>query len=443
MMRRTKKPAVKEELVLTTLRYVDLPTSVREFVEFSVEESRALAAVNEKVAAAQSLAEVMDFVFETTGGVCPCDRIGLAFLEEGGRLVSHWARAAYEPLLLGPGYAEDLHGSSLEGVIAGGQPRIISDLEAYLGEHPRSSSTALLVREGVRSSMTCPLSVDGRAVGVMFRSSRKANAYDEHQVRLHLAIAERLAQAVEKAWRIEQLAAANRAYNEVLAFVSHELKSPLASTVMDGQALIEGYLGTLEPRQADAVARMVRKSQHLLGLVRDYLDLARIESGELRVNVAAGVDLVAAVIEPAVELAGTQLAARGSRLTRDFPAEPLLLDCDPELLRIVLVNLLTNAAKYGSDYGEVRISARRDDGAVSVAVRNDGPGFPEGQRALLFRKFSRLQIPELLRERGSGVGLYTCWRIIQLHGGRIRAASDPGHWAEFAFTIPVTPQPIP
>lgn len=431
----TKLP-MDDKTVLTTLRYLDLPAQVRDFVEFSAEENRALAEVNQKVAAGSTLAQVMDLVFDATRGICPCDRIGIAFLEDDGRLVSHWARASYEPVLLGAGYAEGLAGSSLGRVIADGRPRVIPDLEAYLAEHPGSASTALLVREGVRSSMTCPLSVEGRAVGVMFRSSRRRDAYDDRQVRLHLAIAERLAQAVEKAWRIERLTAANRAYAEMLSFVSHELKNPLASIVMDARILTGGYLGEISPRQTEVVERMARKSRYLLALLRDYLDLARIDGPEFSLSIAPGVDLVAEVIEPAAELVASELEDRGSRLVRDLPPGPIPVSCDAGLLRIVVANLLGNAAKYGNPGGEVRVTARREATAFSVSVWNEGPGLPESERPRLFRKFSRLDTEELRDRRGSGLGLYTCRRIVELHGGRIRAASEPGKWAEFTFTIP-------
>ena len=291
--------------------------------------------------------------------------------------------------------------------------------------------------------MTCPLSVDGRPVGVMFRSSCRPKAYDDHQVRLHLAIAERLAQAVEKAWRIEQLTAANRGYTEMLAFVGHELTSPLASMVMDAGTLAGGHLGPLDTRQIEVVERVARKSRVLLGLLRDYLDLARLESGELTASIVSGVDLTSDVIEPAIETVRSELEEHGGRLTRDLPAGPLPVRCDADLLRIVLANLLRNAAKYGNPDGEIRVSARRDPGSFSVSVWNEGPGFPEDQKPRLFRKFSRLQTPELLKHRGSGVGLYTCRRIIELHGGRIRAASEPSRWAEFTFTIPDPPPSKP
>jgi len=404
-------------------------------------QRKMLETINRKVAGAESLDAVMDFVFERSVGVCPCDRLGLAFVEDDGRrAVARWARAAYEPLVLNVGYAEDMQGSTLERVLHEGRLRIIHDLDAYLRDKPESRSTRILVREGVRSSMTCPLQVEGRNVGFLFRSSREPSAFTEDHARLHLAVAERLSQAVEKAWRIEQLEAANRAYTEMLGFVSHELKSPIASMVMTADLLQGGTLGKVAPRQRERLQSLMAKGQYLLGIVRDYLDLARIEGGELRANIREGIDFLAEVVAPAVDIMAPQIEAAAVRLTRDLPEEAVEVECDPDLMKIVLVNLLGNAVKYGNEGGEVRLTVDRTDDALRVAVWNEGPGFPASERDKLFRKFSRLDTPELRRRKGTGVGLYTCWQIVQRHHGRMTADSEEGRWAEFAFTLP---QPVP
>jgi len=420
------------------LQYVDLAALPGESADFDDAERNFLDRVNTKVAAGQSLDEVMDFLFEASRSVCPCDRIGLAFVEEdGARVVSRWAKARYEPMLLAQGYAEDLSGSSLERVLQSGEPRIINDLEAYLAAHPTSRSTRILIREGVRASMTCPLSVDGRIVGLLFRSSRVAGVYTVRQVAMHLAIAERLSQAVEKAWRIDQLSAANQAYTEMLGFVSHELKSPVASIVTDARLLTDGYLGDLAPDQKQKVDRMIVKGEYLLSLVREYLDLARLEGGSLVLNPQPGVSVFADVIEPSIDIVRPQVEAKRMRLTLSVPEGLSKVTWDVDLMKIVLVNLVGNAAKYGAEDGEMRVSVSEAKGRVILSVWNEGPGFPESERGRLFRKFSRLAVPELQRQKGTGVGLYTVWRIVQLHGGRVQARSEYGKWAEFTVDLPL------
>lgn len=419
------------------VRYIDCPRNTDRLQGLSEGEIQILEQVNQKVAAAESLQKIVDFLFESTHDIFPCDRIALAFLEdEGRRIGSHYARASYEPILLGEGYAEDLQGSSLAQVIERGCPRIIDDLESYLVTHPHSPSTKILIKEGVRSSMTCPLTVEGRNVGLLFRSSRKKHAYDEHQARLHLAVAERLSQAVEKALRIEQLIEVNRSYMEMLGFVSHELKNPLASIIMDGQLLKDAYLGQMEPRQREKVERMVAKAEYLVGLIREYLDLSRLESGELTLRLKQEIDFASSVLDACVDILRPQIEARHADLDLTHVPRPLMLACDPDLMKIVMTNLIGNAVKYGNEGGKVRVSAQQGEGRIQVSVWNEGPGFSEADRALLFRKFSRIPSPELLTRKGTGLGLYTTWRIVNLHGGRIWANSEKGSWAEFVFTLP-------
>lgn len=422
----------------SVLRFIGPDEAARCVHVLSVPEREILDEVNRKVAAAQSLAEILDFVSGAVSQVSLCDRMSLAFVEEQGRrVVSHITHAAYEPVLLKTGYAEDLHGSSLETILRDGTMRIISDLQRYLELRPASRSTKILLREGVRSSMTCPLRVDDRVVGLFFRSARQPDAYQLNHACFHLAMAERLSQAVEKAYRIEQLDAANRAYFEMLGFVTHELKSPVASMIMDAQLLNDGYLGDLEPKQREKLLGLIKKGHYLLGLVNEYLDLARLESGQLEPRFRENVNFVSEVVEPAVDIIRPQMDARQMTLTRDWQAPPPAIHSDPQLLRIVMVNLLGNAVKYGRDHGEVRIHLAADDSMLTASVWNEGPGFSAAQRHLLFRKFSRLDKPELRKAKGTGVGLYTCWRIIQAHRGTITAESDEGEWAEFTFRLPL------
>jgi signal transduction histidine kinase len=402
---------------------------------FDAKEQEVLDLVNQRIAGEASLDDLLDFLFESIRELYPCDRIGLAFLEdEGRRIVAHRTRALYEPILLEAGYSEDLSGSSLQTVLDGGCARVIYDLPRYLEQHPRSHSTRILVREGVCSSLTCPLMAKDRAIGVIFLSSRDLRAYTPYHVQLWMALAERLGQAVEKAWRIEQLTAANQAYNEMLAFVSHELKNPVASMITDARVLAGGYLGEVTPPQAQKLERLIAKGAYLLDLVREYLDLARMEGGSLALH-PAPVDFARAVADPAVDIVLAQIQAKGMVLERAVP-EMAPVECDAGLLQIVLVNLLGNAAKYGRQGGRIRLEAEALAGRVRVSVWNEGPGFPPGERGRLFRKFSRLQSPALRAQKGTGVGLYTAWRIVRLHGGRMDAASREGQWAEFSFELP-------
>jgi signal transduction histidine kinase len=142
------------------------------------------------------------------------------------------------------------------------------------------------------------------------------------------------------------------------------------------------------------------------------------------------------LLAPTLDMLQPQISAKEMHVKMPPEAESGSITCDPDLLKIVLMNLVGNAAKYGNAYGEIRIGLQEDEGQWTISVENDGPGFPESSIPKLFRKFSRLNIPELHRESGTGIGLYNAWRIIAHHGGKIWAESKQGEWAKFSFSVP-------
>jgi signal transduction histidine kinase len=275
---------------------------------------------------------------------------------------------------------------------------------------------------------------------VLFRSVRRRGAYTREHARLHAYLGARIAAAVEKTLRLEELARANQAYSELLAFVTHELKSPVASIVTSAELLRDGYLGAVTPQQLETLQRILNKGRYMLELVRDYLELARVESSDVQFAPVPGVDFRSDVLAVALEMVEPLRQARGQRCEVEAPEHTPGLAVDPGLLRVAMVNLLSNAVKYGIDQGEIRIQVHHSDSELAVMVRNQGPGFAPSERARLFRKFSRLGLGDKSRVSGTGVGLYTVWRIVDLHGGRVHAESEPGHWAKFGFSIP---QPLP
>jgi signal transduction histidine kinase len=409
--------------------------------DFAPETHEAFEMINRKVAAHESLDSLMNFVFDSTIHICGCDRIWLAFVQEGGqRAVAKWVRANYSPLLLDKGYTADIRRSYLRKVVEEQKVCVIHDLRGYLAENPDILCTQLLVEEGVRSSMTAPLLMGGRTVALLFRSSRSLNAFSEKNVRQNLATAERISQAVNMSYKMDELGQAIHSYMEMLGFISHELKSPLSSIIMDGRLVAEGYLGPLEPKQGEKIERIIAKAEYLLSLVREYLDLARIEGGQLEVTLRENVDIGVDVVEPALELLKNQLEAKQMKLSWQRPPSPLLVKVDRQLLRIVMVNLLGNAIKYGFERGEIRLNTKLTDGDLEISVWNEGFGFLEKQKPLLFKKFSRLEPTHGPKTRGTGVGLFTCWKIVRLHGGTIQGDSQHGQWARFTFNIPQPPR---
>lgn len=234
--------------------------------------------------------------------------------------------------------------------------------------------------------------------------------------------------------RNEELRRANRNYMEMLGFVTHELKAPLAAIQMQSKLVVDQHGDAVPEKARHFLDRIRRNSEELQGMVKDYLDLSRAERGELEAE-PTDIDLRADVIDPAAQQAQPLLKSRSVSLEVDAP-DQLAMHADAELLRILLTNLLTNAAKYGATGGRARVEARRDGDRVTLAVWNEGDGFSAEEHERLFAKFARLRNDNTKNKRGSGLGLYLCAQIAAQHGGAMTATSEPGQWARFALELP-------
>ncbi|HOP63605.1 MAG TPA: GAF domain-containing sensor histidine kinase [Spirochaetota bacterium] len=404
---------------------------------FSETERFILEAINMKVAGGNSLADILDFLFSETKKIIPCDRMDVAFLEDDNtRMVLHSVKTVYNQVYLKKGFASDVITGSIRRVFQSGIPSVINDMRSHAKTHPMSESTKHLVREGIMSSMVCPLMVDDRPVGVFMCRSRTPDAYGKHEVSLQMAFAQRMGQAVEKAYIIEQLSTAMSSYMEMLSFVSHELKNPLTSIIMTAQTLSSGFFGEIGKKQKHATDRIIAKAEYLLNLTGEYLSLAGIENGEIKMRTKI-VDFYRDVILHSIDIVNPLFISKNISFREETVKVLPNLKCDPELMKIVLTNFLSNAAKYSDKGAEVLLKISIKDDMLRVAVWNEGPGFPESEKMNLFKRFSILKTPELAERKGHGVGLYVTWKIIQLHGGHIWADSEHGKWAEFYFEIPL------
>ena len=423
-----------------TLQHVGAVGLDEDVSHYSPNERIMLDTIRHRVAAAESLSQIMDYVFDSIPHEQDV-RMTLAFLEDpGGRVDSYWSRANYLPLVLPENFQEDLSGSLVEESYRTAVPTIINQLEDFACHHPFNQGAVKRVKEGLQSSMVAPLRVGDRVAGFLICSVRRADAFDGHDLRIHQAVADSICPVVEKAFRIEMLTKANNDYGEVLSFISHELQSPIASMVTDAQLMHDGYLGAMNDKQQAKLARTIAKGEYLLRMIREFLNLSRLEEGSLTPTMESDVDLRLQVIQPSLELLDSDFDAHEITVQCHVSGDPPAVQCDPGLLRIAVSNLLRNAITYGREGGEIRVTLepeKWDEDSVSIVVWNAGPGFSPSLRSRLFRKFSRLDEPELRKKKGTGIGLYSTWRIMQLHGGHATAQSKQGEWAEFKLTLPI------
>ncbi len=179
---------------------------------------------------------------------------------------------------------------------------------------------------------------------------------------------------------------------------------------------------------------MAKSLDYFQDMVRNYLDLSRLEQGQLVVH-KRPFRLVEAVIGPALEALDRQIAER-QMTVENRVASDLTVNADPTLLRVVYDDLLSNAVKYGRAGGQILLEAERHGDRIVCSVRNDGEGIPPEKQAQLFKRFSRLDTPSATGKKGTGLGLYICKEIVEKHGGQIWVDSKMGEWVKFSFTLP-------
>lgn len=229
-------------------------------------------------------------------------------------------------------------------------------------------------------------------------------------------------------------------YLEALEFINHELKNQIAAMKINLLAVRDGYVGGITKDQQEALDDVGQAIHRAEEMILNYLNLSRIERGELQVR-ARPLHVENDVVRPLLSGFRGRLESRGMRIEVEM-ADDLFVQADPSLLQIVYDNLLNNAIKYGRDGGRVRITGRRRGGKAELHVWNDGPGVPPDKVDKLFGKFYRLQNPKE-KERGTGLGLFITREIVQRHGGDIRAESLPDRSIDFVFTLPVPDSLLP
>lgn len=226
-----------------------------------------------------------------------------------------------------------------------------------------------------------------------------------------------------------------RLRNSLLAALSHDMRTPLTALVGLSESLTRSKPPLAEEQQSVATA-LHEETLRMSNLVANLLDMARIQSGEVKLNLQW---------QPLEEVVGSSLRASQSFLgkheiqTKLRPDLPFIL-IDTVLIERVLCNLLENATKYTPTGSRIVIAAEVNDGSLVVSVYDNGPGLPAGKEESIFEKFTRGEKESATS--GVGLGLAICRAIVQAHGGRIRAGKSPEGGAAIVFTIPLGTPPV-
>jgi signal transduction histidine kinase len=289
-----------------------------------------------------------------------------------------------------------------------------------------AAGVALFVARWLARGMTRPLRDMAAAAQEMERG-----AYGRRVVTASRDEVGQLAEAFNRmSGELENL---ERLRRELIANVSHELKTPISAL----RAHLENLIDGVERADPATLQVMLTQSERLGRLVDQLLELSRFESGDLPLHREA-VRLRPLVAQVRSEIEVTT-GARDVELDDRVPADLPPVYADPERIHQVVFNLLDNAVRFTPAGGRVTISAARRDGEVAVAVADTGPGIPAEHLPRLFDRFYRVDTARSRDDGGTGIGLAIARSIVEAHGGRIHAESEPGRGSTFTFELPVAP----
>ncbi len=237
--------------------------------------------------------------------------------------------------------------------------------------------------------------------------------------------------------RAEQLALADRRKNEFLAMLGHELRNPLAALVSAGNLLVSEAVG--ETKKAWAAGVIQRQVRAMMHLVNDMLDITRITSGSIELN--RQTVLLKTVVQSAIEVCQPIVDERHHTLSVSLPEEPVYLYADSTRLSQVIENIVINAAKFTPPGGAIQLRATRMAERLFLSIKDNGRGIPPQMLGSLFEMFVQGPVSGNQRQPGLGVGLSVVRRLVELHGGSVRAISDGRTGSEFVVDLPLGATP--
>lgn len=397
--------------------------------------------INKKMLAGGNYKKTLDLVFDSLDLVIPYDRIGIALLEGGGdeaQLRMKWVRSKVAVTHLNFSYSAPVKGSSLGQILATGKARIINDLIEYSNNFPDSLSTKLILKDGIRSSFTCPLKSGNQNIGVVFFSSCQPDTYKNEHVRTFVEIADELSMIVDYG-RLRKDSENSREQMQNLSMVLHDLRSPL-STIQGFAAasLDEAWFQNVDPDGKAVFEIFLRNSKYMFDLLNELNEIGELE------RQPEGLKLEAVRLDTFYEemvhfgkiLAGPkEIVFSASKICG--PSQRGVFD--RHKIRRVLDNLFSNAIKYSNRGSGISFTAACCPSRVTFSVEDNGQGIPVSEQIKLFRRFGKTSVRPTEGETSTGLGLAIAKEIVQQHSGGISMKSETGAGSTFTFWIPLLP----
>jgi len=299
----------------------------------------------------------------------------------------------------------------------------------------------LYVKENVRTVVSVPMLRENSLIGVITTWRREARPFSEKQLALLKTFADQAVIAIENVRLFQeledknlQLEAANKHKSQFLANVSHELRTPLNSIIGFTRIVLRRTEGKIEKLQKENLQKVLVSSEHLLSLINELLDLAKIEAG--RMEVYAETFKLEEVLRIATATVEPMLKNGNVKLVTEVPPDIPPLKSDRDKLKQVVLNLLSNSAKF-TEAGEIKVAAVRDNGTLKLTVSDTGIGMKPEALKYIFDEFRQVDMSTTRKYGGTGLGLAIVKRLTNLLGGDIDVESEEGKGSRFTVTIPM------
>jgi len=434
--------AGKASLALDNARLFEEAALARRRAELEADRSerlRSLAAALNQAATTEEVARVcvvhgMDALRAAAGS--------LAILSDDGESFSTLHLEGYDPEVASRWRSFPLGDRRpLSDSVRTRRPVLIGSVAEWRERYPELLDDA--VRGGLKSFCAIPVILGDRPLGVLAFSFTQEQPFWDIDGPFVGAIGIQAAQALERARLLEterharsEAELANRAKAEFLSAMSHELRTPLNAIAGYVDLLDVGVHGPVNEAQANALVRIKRAQELLLSLINDVLNFARIEAG--RLEIVAEPVRVGDVIDSLGDLISPQFASAGLSYTPRVADPDAVVRGDPERIRQVLLNLLSNAMKFTDPGGGVTLSTRQVDGRVAISVTDTGRGIPEDKLKTIFDPFVQVDRHRTQSsQQGVGLGLAISRELARAMGGDLTVESRLDAGSTFTVTLPV------
>ncbi len=420
-------------------------------------ELEMLNKVNIELIQSVDLQTVLQKVIDSAIHAIPSAQLGsVLLLDESGKHLQIKAFHGYDPESLS-GFLLPVGAGFSGAAVAEKRNFIVSDMSSpdfkkYWLDGERSGHVT------IRSAMAAVLQVKEKVIGaISLENPTQADAFTESDLRLLTSFASQAAIAIENAKFYETLekkvaertrkleemnqriVEADRLKSEFLANMSHELRTPLNAIIGFSELLLDDS-GVDARSQRECLNDIHRSGKHLLQLINDILDLSKIEAGKMEIHIENFLlnELIVSVQRTMVPI----LDKKSQRLEIDIPKDFPSLFADPNKIRQILLNLISNASKFSRDHTAIRVTAEyrwhEDRKVCDIAVTDEGRGIREEDQGIIFEEFRQIDGSTTREDQGTGLGLALCKRLVEMHGGKIWVESQYGKGSTFRFRLPQT-----